>query len=325
MSDSGQTLAVADPAIVVRRAGLDDRPEILALAQRSLGWAGDERDRAFFSWKHDANPFGPSPSWVALDDGRIVGFRTLLRWELRRGEETLRCVRAVDTATDPAAQGRGIFRTLTLGAVEALTADGFDAVFNTPNSQSRPGYLKMGWSEVGRPTLGVVPRSPLSLLPMARSQAGAEKWSEPVTHGQPATDLVAGDGLAGLLAGLPPSGGLATPRTLAFLRWRYSFEPLHYRAVEVRGGWCIFRVRRRGPSTEVAVCEWLSAEPDRRALHRIVRACGDYAVGLGLSLRGQAALPLPRRGPRVTWRPLARPGVPTLGELAFGLGDLELF
>jgi hypothetical protein len=317
---------VPGPEIHVREAQRDDRPAILRVAQRSLGWAGDERDRAFFSWKHDDNPFGPSPAWVAEAGGRIVGFRTFLRWELAGGAEHLRCVRAVDTATDPDAQGKGVFRTLTLGAVEALTADGVDAVFNTPNSQSKPGYLKMGWSDLGRPTLGVVPRSPASLLRMARSREGAEKWSETVTHGERAADVLAGDGLASLLDQLPAPSGLATPRTLEHLRWRYSFEPLHYRALEVRGGWCIFRVRRRGPSTEVAVCEWLSPEPDRGALRRLVRAVGgDYAVGIGLSTARHGALPLPGRGPGVVWRPLARPGVPVLGDLSFRLGDLELF
>jgi GNAT superfamily N-acetyltransferase len=311
---------------VVRPATADDRPAILALAQRSLGWAGDERDRAFFAWKHDQNPFGPSPAWVAEADGALLGVRTFLRWDLQRGHEALHCVRAVDTATDPDAQGRGIFRTLTLHAVEELTAAGLDAVFNTPNAQSRLGYLKMGWSDLVRPTLDVVPRAPWSVVTMARSQAGAQKWSLAVDVGAPAAEVLATDEAAALVPRLVRPARLATPRTIELLRWRYSFEPLAYRAAEVRGGWCVFRVRRRGPSLEVAVCEWLSDEADRRALRRIVKASGaDYAVGLGLSPLRQGVVPLPGRGPHVTWRPLAHPGVPRPQDLAFGLGDLELF
>ena len=75
---------------------------------------------------------------------------------------------------------------------------------------------------------------------------------------------------------------------------------------------------------EVAVVEWLAPRPDRRALARLVRAAGDYAVGIGLGL-GHGLLPLPRQGPIVTWRTLARPSVPTLGDLSFSLGDVELF
>jgi predicted N-acetyltransferase YhbS len=311
-------------ALTIRPATPDDRPGIIRLAVRALGWRGDERDRAFFAWKHDDNPFGASPAWVATEGGEIVGFRTFLRWEFARGADRLRMVRAVDTASDPDHQGKGIFRRLTLSAVADLTAEGYDAVFNTPNTQSRPGYLKMGWTELGRPALGAQPRGPLGALRMARSREAAEKWSEPSPVGQPAADALSGSGLESLLAMLPAPPGWATPRAAGYLRWRYGFQPLQYRALEVRGGLAIFRVRRRGPSREVALCEWLAPGPDRRALRRLVHAAGDYAVACGLGV-AHGLVPLPRLGPVVTWRPLARPGVADLRELAFGLGDLELF
>jgi hypothetical protein len=59
----GDTIRPADP---------DDRPGIIRLAVRALGWRGDERDEAFFAWKHDDNPFGPSPAWVATDAAQII-------------------------------------------------------------------------------------------------------------------------------------------------------------------------------------------------------------------------------------------------------------
>jgi GNAT superfamily N-acetyltransferase len=260
---------------------------------------------------------------VAIEGGHIVGFRTFLRWELARGAERLRMVRAVDTATDPDHQGKGIFRRLTESAVMELASSGYDAVFNTPNSQSRPGYLKMGWTELGRPSLWARPRGPRAALRMAQSRTGAEKWSEPTTVGQPAAGALREPGLDLLLASLPPPPGWATPRSAEYLRWRYGFEPLHYRAIEVRNGLAIFRVHRRGPSREVALCEWLAPEPDRRALRRLVGAAGDYVVASGLGV-AYGLVPLPRLGPVVTWRPLARPTVPALGDLAVHLGDLEL-
>jgi GNAT superfamily N-acetyltransferase len=315
---------VALGGLEVRAAGDGDRDAIVDLAVRALGWAGDQRDRDFFAWKHDQNPFGPSPAWVAVEGGEIIGFRTFLRWELACGDERLRMVRAVDTATDPAHQGKGVFKRLTLGAVEELTGQGYDAVFNTPNDQSRPGYLKMGWTQLGCPTLGVAPRSPAALVGMARSRTPAEKWSEPAGVGEPASDVFGAEGF--IPPCTVPASGWSTPRTAEFLRWRYSFEPLHYRVVEVRGGLCVFRVRRRGPSREVAICEWLSDRPDPRAVRRLIRAAGgDYAVGLGLSTGRHGTIPVRRLGPIVTWRTLARPEVPVLADVAFGLGDLELF
>ena len=311
-------------AVSIRPAVDDDRPGVIDLAMRSLGWRGDERDRAFFAWKHDANPFGPSPAWVATVRSEIVGFRTFLRWEFARDAERLRMLRAVDTATDPQYQGRGIFRQLTEGAVAELTAAGYDGVFNTPNTRSRPGYLKMGWTALGPPALGVSARGPLGIWRMARSRQAAEKWSEPTTVGESAWKALGGPALESLLTTLPTPGRWATPRSADYLRWRYGFEPLHYRAFEVRGGFAVFRVRRRGPGREVALCEWLAPGPDRRALRRLVNAAGDYLVAIDLGIQ-HGLVPLPRSGPVVTWRPLAWPTVPALGDLALRLGDLELF
>ena len=291
----------------------------MALAARSLGWTGDARDQAFFEWKHFENPFGESPSWAAFDGDRMVAFRTLMRWEFARGDERLRMVRAVDTATDPDYQGRGLFKRLTLRAVDELTAEGVDAVFNTPNDQSRPGYLKMGWSVVGRPTIHVSPRSPLTLAAMLRSRVPAEKWSHAPDVGVPICEVA--DQIATSMAG----SGWETPRTAEFLRWRYGFGPLGYRVIEVKGGHCMFRVRNRGSLREVALCDWRSMQGDPAAVRGLVKAAGDYAVGLGLTFTRHASLPLPRQGPFVTWRPLSEGATPDLSEMNFALGDLELF
>lgn len=311
---------MASDELSVRRTTADDVDAIVELAGRALGWAADERDRAFFRWKHLENPFGASPGWAAHDGDRMVAFRTLLRWRFSQAGTPLEMVRAVDTATDPEYQGRGLFRRLTTRAVEELTAAGIDAVFNTPNDQSRPGYLKMGWSALGRPTLMVQPASPSSMARMARARVAAAKWSTPVPVGEPVPDVV------DALADRRPDArtGWSTPRSREYLSWRYGFEPLHYRAIEVRGGHAVFRVRERGPLREVALVEWLSPERDPGAVRRLVRAAGDYAVAIGPSFR-HGFVPLPRQGPIVTWRPLARPSVPVLDDLRFSLGDIELF
>ena len=120
-------------------------------------------------------------------DGRIAGYRTFLRWEFEDGHgQVHRAVRAVDTATHPDFQGRGVFRTLTLAAVEAMTAEGVDFVFNTPNDKSRPGYLKMGWHEVGRLPAAVAVRGPFAALRLLRARTAAERTPLPGGGGAPA-------------------------------------------------------------------------------------------------------------------------------------------
>ncbi|MCZ7631249.1 MAG: hypothetical protein M5U19_20355 [Microthrixaceae bacterium] len=90
----------------------------------------------------------------------------------------------------PSGRARGIFTKLTLGAIPDLRADGVGAIFNTPNDKSRPGYLKMGWSTVGRVPAAIRPCGVGSVLTMARSRTAAELWSEPSSLGVPATDLL---------------------------------------------------------------------------------------------------------------------------------------
>ena len=207
--------------------------------------------------------------WVAEADGRIAGFRTFLRWEFATAGTILRTVRAVDTATDPDFQGRGIFTTLTLAAIEELRADGVDFVFNTPNDQSRPGYLKMGWRVVGRLPIALRPTGPAGLLRIARARTPAARGAVPTTAGTPATTVLADRGLAeALLAHTPAGDGLTTHRTPEYLRWRYGLETLHYRVTGgpagLGAGAVVFHLRRRGPAIEAVICETLVPPGDRR-------------------------------------------------------------
>src|SRR5680860_590290 len=180
--------------VEVLRATPEHEPEILELLTSTLGRPNTSRDGELFRWKHARNPFGASPMWVAVAQDEIVGLRTFLRWEFQCGERILRAVRAVDTATRPDYQGRGIFTKLTLVGVDALRAEGVDFVFNTPNDRSRPGYLKMGWQTVGRLTTVVRPTSPWSLPKLIGARRAAERWSSPSSAGIPAAEALAEEG-----------------------------------------------------------------------------------------------------------------------------------
>lgn len=321
--------------LALRRATEADRPAIIDLCRASLGWVDGDPNEAFFAWKHDESPFGPSPSWVAQDDdGQLVGLRVFLRWNFRDpAGRVLRAVRAVDTATHPAWQGKGIFTKLTLGAIPELREDGLDLIFNTPNDKSRPGYLKMGWSSVGRVPVTVKVRSVGSLHTLLKARTAAEMWSEPTTIGESVEQVLAdGPAIDRLLAMCEPDG-IRTDRSVEYLRWRYRFGPLRYRAVRVgtsiEDGLIILRLRRRGPAVECAVCDVLvpSGTPLRRAFSTIVTESGaDYLLRCaGLEASRDGFVPVPSLGPILTWRPLCRTGAPSMGDLDLALGDVELF
>lgn len=335
MNDSSRRARLE--GLTIRRYAEQDEPRVLDLLQASLGWLADEHHAGFFRWKHRDNPFGPSPAWVALDGGRIVGLRVLLRWEFEGPDRVARAVRAVDTATDPEYQGRGIFSGLTLQAIDELGAEGVHFIFNTPNEQSLPGYLKMGWQVVGRMPVSARPRSPQALVRMARARTAADLWSVPTSAGEDAVEALADEvALGGLLASQPKIDGLRTRRTPAVVAWRYAgFPPLAYRVLlrgsRIDDGFVVFRVRRRGRALEAVVGDVLVPDGDHRLaaalLHAVPGAAGaDYAIQLGRSARLRAGyLPLPGQGPVLTWRALTERVCPRRDSWHLTLGDVELF
>lgn len=320
--------------IEVRRAEPEDRPGIIALCRETLGWTVDDPDEAFFAWKHDDNAFGRSPAWVALSGDQIVGVRVFMRWGFIDGDgRHLRAVRAVDTATSPAFQGRGIFNRLTLGALPELREDGVDFVFNTPNDKSRPGYLKMGWGAVGRLPVSMRLSSVLSTLRVLSARTAAERWSVGVDVGVDPLDAFADDEqVASLLRSLRQERRVRTDRTPAFLRWRYSFPDLRYRVVplgdSIRDGAVVLRFRRRGSALEGVVCERLIPSGSLREVPwREIAASSacDYFLAVDRGPLSERFIPVPRNGPILTWKPLCRPGMPAIGGLRLTLGDVELF
>jgi len=311
--------------VTIRMAEPGDSAQVIDLLRVSLGKGDDPLYDAFFRWKHEQNPFGSSPSWVALADGEVVGFRTFMRWEFVRDEEVVRAVRAVDTATAPAFRGRGIFSRLTRVAVAEMRAEGVDMVFNTPNAQSRPGYLKMGWQLVGRLPVRLRPRGLTSAPTILRARTAANLWSEPTSAGVPLT-----------AASVPPleavslgasRGLLRTRRSADYIAWRYGFEPLRYRVMRGQDGdWMIFRVRRRGDATEAVIAEASngSAAGRRALLRAVLRATkADYAIMIGTA--SLAAIPVPALGPTLTCLPLGIQSAPALRSWDLQMGDVELF
>jgi glycosyltransferase involved in cell wall biosynthesis/predicted N-acetyltransferase YhbS len=325
------------PALDMRPATADDREAVLALMQRTLGWDSDPRFADLFSWKHERNVFGPSPAWVAIDEGRVVAVRLFMRWQFVRNGEVLRAVRAVDTATDPDYQGRGLFTALTLRGLDELRAEGVDLVFNTPNDQSRPGYLKMGWREVGHLPAVVRPRGIGSLARIARARVPADLWSQPIDIGTPFDQWAErhrGDTLAWRQGDAVAARTLTTHTDVgddggeAFYRWRFGTDLLHYRVVDHDDGAVVVRARRRGPALELVHVASLGLDTKGadRAMARAVRAAGvDHAIRLGGARLLHGQLPLPGGGPVLTWRTVTRPGMPPLANWALTMGDIELF
>jgi GNAT superfamily N-acetyltransferase len=329
-----------EPAVSAQRGGharrrrrSGPRPGADHPAARGLARLGGRRAlRRPLRLEHETNPFGPSPGWVVEDGGEVVAVRLFMRWEFVRGGRRLRAVRAVDTATHPSQQGKGLFTALALHALEACRAEGVDFVFNTPNEQSRPGYLKMGWRQVGRLPAAMRPRSPVDLTTVVRSRTPAERWSLPLARGvgRPVEDWLADGRWGDVHDTLPVSNTdrmIRTSTSLEFVNWRYGLPDLHYRVLEDDGAAIIIRLRRRGPGTELVIAERLG-DPRRADLLAAgaLRSTGaSHALRLGGPDPRAGFLPLPGGGPILTWRAVCDYGEPPLPNWDLQLRDIELF
>lgn len=176
----------------------NDLNQIIPLIQANLD---ADYSLDFFKWKHLENPFGRSFGLLALDGNKIVGLRMFMFWEFSNNPEyeVIRAIRPVDTVTDKGYRGRGLFKKLTLDGLKKCENE-YDLVFNTPNENSLPGYLKMGWQRIlntGHIKLGVIN------LFSGKLEYKDEKISS--FEFKPAID----------------NFQFQTNRSLSFIRWRY--------------------------------------------------------------------------------------------------------
>ena len=310
---------------------------------------GDRTGR-YWAWKHEENPFGPSLLLLAECDGRIVGVRAFMRWRLRCGGETFDVAKPVDTVTHPDYQRRGIFTKLTLAAIEQAGQRGVRFLFNTPNANSAPGYLKLGWKEVDRLPLYAKPLRPIvGAWNAVRWQL--RKHDAPPTEEffrstpRPADEVLGNEAaINGLTRSEQRTAHFATEHTMDYLRWRYCRHPnIPYFAETVGStgqvdGCLFYRVNFRKGLREVMVDDVLLRTTDRELFRQLIgqlrrRVRADYLVAhassttsLLDSLRSLGFCKVPRRRITLVARTLKediQPDPFDSGNWSLCLGDME--
>lgn len=319
--------------MIVRQSTSADLPQIVALLKQSIGEVLTPKTEAFFLWKHEKNPFGRSKVLLAIEDGRIVGLRAFMHWSWVSQKEHVTAVRAVDTATDPAFRGKGIFKKLTMQAVEECKAEGVGMIFNSPNPISMQGYLKMGWAQAGRLPLYV---GFGSLLPRFYS-------TEIITGFYNTFSVATAIDKLDRNWSLEPGLFLHTPIHYHYLSWRYRDCPVaRYGAVIEPGKFgFIFRLKKLKRFMELRICEvWTepgskSDEPAKAAFKDLLKKTRPALVSCSASplfLSGKKQIakffgPV-KKGPVITIRPLAINNLNNFEQFNHwqpSLGSMELF
>ncbi|GAB3665039.1 hypothetical protein GCM10028791_40750 [Echinicola sediminis] len=317
----------------LREATTSDIPAIVELLKSSLGESMIPKSESLWKWKHLSNPFGPSPVWLAEEKGNLAGVRAFMQWEWQKGNQPIKALRAVDTATHPDYQGKGIFKQLSLGLIKECSPKGYQFIFNTPNKNSLPGYLKMGWQKKGRLSVRTTILRPFHLLKGLKNKEsspislGLQKWPEEIS----------------LPEYNPPL--FATNLSPSFLYWRYAQNPLFkYGCLTDQESYlCIFRIKSHTWAQELRISELIGLQKNQQinSLHlkkQLKELIATYPVDF-IAYSGSALQQFPSLGilsniktslgPLITLRNLnvAEDDFDQLlkNELSFSLGDLELF
>jgi GNAT superfamily N-acetyltransferase len=311
--------------ITTRAFEASDIDGVLDLLRASLGEPPLlRRTSDLFAWKHLDNPFGASVAILAEANDTIVGLRTFMRWDLVTPVgDTIRCVRAVDTATRPEYQRRGIFRRLTEEGLELAVAEGIDLVFNTPNAKSGAGYLTMGWREVGH--IGAMVRPTTRFMTKTTTDETNEPsplLEKPIST----TELAVRD---------REPRGLRTPRSEHYLRWRFGTHPsARYFRVDAGESVAVVRPNVRNGKRELIIADVFGSHPGH-AMRRAARASRSAYIATWFSSPSPERKAAIRSGlmPVPGMRPLtlmARPLRPLdvdvfdLSRWDLAVGDLEL-
>lgn len=327
---------------------------VLDLVRTSLpGNNATRKTEEYWRWKHVDNPFGKSVGTLAMatngNNENIIAVRSFMQWRFMSGTTELTAVRAVDTVTADAWRGKGIFKQLTLAALDALEDENVDLVFNTPNPNSAPGYLKMGWWCVGDVPLYVRPLRPFRLvlhLLQARLDTRSEEAKNPLvtlSHWATSPQVMA---LIDSHEHARPVAGLRTPRSAAYLDWRYGAHPHANYCMVLDGpanaptGLAVVRANRRLGADELVLVELWAQDARTDYMVEVLRkvlAIGGFdhvithfKVGSveHAALRRTMFFKVPQQKLRLFVRALGR-SLPTdvfsFDGWDLSLGDLELF
>lgn len=314
--------------MIIRKAEETDIPEVVEVLKASLGETDLPLSEEIWRFKHVQNPFGESLVLLAVENEKIIGVRALMRWRWQKKEQVYTAFRAVDTATHPEHQGKGIFKKLTLKAIEVAESEGDHFIFNTPNEKSRPGYLKMGWEAAGKLNVGLLP-------------AYTSFWKHKNTAPYKVSKIVSKEEIQNLCSQwnlkLQSKSGIFTQKSPEYLEWRYEKNPLqNYEVKATRDFYLAVYVKKRKNIKELRLAECIirneaSISAVKRTINELASRFGVQVISFSPNISNLYSLALKGNyGPILTFRKLnVTPQEVTdflnVNNWSYSLGDLELF
>jgi GNAT superfamily N-acetyltransferase len=198
--------------------GPDRRSDVAELMQRVWGKRPPDEE---LEWLYERNPVRPASVLLAEEDDRVVGSVAISFLRMSIGGEEVEVGMPIGLATDPAAQGRGVFSRLQEANEERVRELGIRLLLIVPNAASTRVLVgRLGWREL--PSLRVWAR--VRVLPR-RARARRMTLFDPIAEGHAREGVL---------------------RDAAWLNWRFARAPREYRSFERGEAYAVYGRARRG-------------------------------------------------------------------------------
>jgi len=193
---------------------------------------GREMNAQMFQWKYIDNPCqtdNESYNVVVAKDGtRIIGARPSFAMSILYKGKRYHAAQPCDTMLLPDYRGSGLFSKMITYALNDLRQQGINYIFNFPNSNSYPGYIRNGWIDNGPVEAGIRVMSLKNTI-VSRISKGKLKYAytPDISPGKEFNiSALAPSGAEELLCGtFNSSNYIAQYRSENWLNWRFSQCP----------------------------------------------------------------------------------------------------
>jgi predicted N-acetyltransferase YhbS len=208
----------------VRRLQIKDAPLVLPLLDRTFETVQRtqslDRDLNFWKWKYESSPYGQAIVHGIFENNRIVACGSLWPISIKHGNQSIKALEPCDTAVHPDFRRKGLFKLLNQTRMQAAIDTGATLIFNFPNSNSLPGYVRDGWFSIGRVPWFVRVMKPFSIIMDHRRDGPVSKLGVPQEWMLDISKTVELDGQLEAIY-----SHLSLDRVPGYWQWRFNDHP----------------------------------------------------------------------------------------------------
>lgn len=253
----------------VTGTNIEDKEEILNLLDTVFSSQqmvkNLSRGLSFWNWKYEKNPFGQTKLHKITHGDKIIGCGTLWPFQFVLKGKELRAYQPCDTVVLKEYRGKGLFSKLNRKRISDAELEAVDFLFNFPNSQSLPGYIKMGWVFVGKIEWYVKILQPVKVFSAIYSKSKSEILDVPERYHIKSKNNITDNSFS--------INRISLIKNEEFFSWRFKNHPnRNYGILNIQEHFAIFTLMKKGEMIEMVIVEFnVSADFISKMLNLIVK------------------------------------------------------